>query len=336
MFERLLIQNFQTHEKLRVDLDPAITSIVGPSDVGKSAIIRALRWVCTNQPNGDAFVRYGSKGTTVQLVLDGGFVIARRRSSNGTVNEYKLDEQEFVSFKTAVPEPIEQLLNLGTVSWQGQHDQSFWFSNTPGEVSRQLNAIVDLGIIDETLAGVARVLNKARTKLEVAEENLTKAKKERDSFAWVPDFVADLTEVNAKEAAFNEKVARTASGTLLLQNIVKYQSAHEKATEAASRGQVLVKTGEKALELQKRAKKLQDLIELVQQREKAAAVVVPSIDEAEKAFSEYSALTKRGATLRRLIESINSKGSEICKLEEELSEAENAIPKTCPTCGRSL
>lgn len=336
MFEKLFIQNFQTHEKLRIDFDPAITSIVGPSDAGKSAIIRALRWVCINQPNGDAFIRHGTKGATVRLVVDGRSV-TRRRAAGGRANEYKLDDQEFTAFGIGgVPEPIEGLLNLGPVSWQGQHDPAFWLSATPGEVSRQLNAIVNLGIIDDTLTGVGRAVTRARSRLEVAEENLTKAKAEHDNLAWVPVFAADLDVVNTTEADFNKKAARAATCGTLLQTVVKYQSVAENAADAATRGRVLTETGEKALITQKRAEMLRNLINTTMQYETAAAMVVPGTDDIETAFTCYKETANRGKALRNLIDNIYRKGDELCRLKEELKIAKAAVPEQCPTCGRSL
>ena len=71
MLEKLRIINFQKHEDLTVSFDDRITTIVGPSDVGKSAVLRALRWVLTNQPDGSGFIREGEKNASVVLRVDG-------------------------------------------------------------------------------------------------------------------------------------------------------------------------------------------------------------------------------------------------------------------------
>ena len=42
--ESLSLHNFQCHEHLDIAFDPQLTTIVGPSDVGKTAILRALKW----------------------------------------------------------------------------------------------------------------------------------------------------------------------------------------------------------------------------------------------------------------------------------------------------
>ena len=123
--ETLQIRNFQPHSKQTIDLDPRVTVFTGPSDSGKSAFIRALRWCCTNSPGGDAFIKDGKKRCGVRLKIDGRSI---GRTKGPAENDYILDGKKFKSFGTSIPEPIADLLNLSPVTWQGQHDSPFWLS----------------------------------------------------------------------------------------------------------------------------------------------------------------------------------------------------------------
>ena len=167
VIESLSLQNFQAHRKFRAEFGEGITTIVGRSDVGKSAIIRALRWAATNQPGGDQFITTGTKGTSVTLRVDGR-VIKRKRG--GSVNTYHLDDEEYKAFGRGVPGPVVDALNMPAVCWQGQHDAPFWFSETGGEVARRLNGIVNLTIIDDTLANVVSMNHAARVRMTDATE----------------------------------------------------------------------------------------------------------------------------------------------------------------------
>ena len=113
MLEQLRIKGFQAHTKLTVDLGHPVVSIIGSTDVGKSAILRALRWLATNKPGGDSFINWGSEGAGVFLVADG-VTVARLRSKKGN-NEYGLkmpgeEKQTFKAFGTKPPEPVALLL----------------------------------------------------------------------------------------------------------------------------------------------------------------------------------------------------------------------------------
>lgn len=375
MLEQLFIQNYQTHHKFKIDFDPAVTCIIGPNGSGKTAILRALRWVCTNQPGGDDFISWGAKGCTVKLIAEG-HTVTRRRSPGGGVNEYLLDDAEFKAFGRSVPEPIENFLNLGPVCWQGQHDAPYWLSDTAGEVSRQLNAIVNLGIIDDTLAEISRMMNKARTRREVAGENLTKAKKEHDELAWVPDFVTAVGAVEAKETDYTKKASVLAQAAFLLDSAQTLYTTLENATRANVVSLIMVKSGAKAIEMQKRAEVLNSLVEAAQHHTKVsekrilstrsienaheryqeviseaatlgkllaascqcAKIVrqrIPDTTSFEDAIVRYRDISGRAASLRTLVIEARDKETELCRRENELKKAEAAVPKTCPTCGQS-
>lgn len=195
----LHIQNFQAHTDLLIELDPGVTTIVGPSDVGKSSVVRALRWAALNAPV-SSLIRDGAKQATVELIVDGRKIVRSR----GSENVYRLDDQEYKAFRTDVPDAISRLLNLFDVNFQGQHDPIYWFSSTAGDVSRQLNAVVDLSIIDSTLAETVRLVNKAKTTVQIAEETLSRSVAERDGLAWVADADGDLKKVEQREERHGE------------------------------------------------------------------------------------------------------------------------------------
>lgn len=148
MIKFLTIKNFQRHQKLRVRLE-RVTSILGPTDSGKSAILRALRWLALNNLPGDGFIRNGAKSAFVKIKLENGAWIGRGK---GKANFYVLNGKKFRSFGQSVPLPISNVLRMNEINFQRQHDSPFWFAESAGQVSRELNRVVDLGIIDTTLA----------------------------------------------------------------------------------------------------------------------------------------------------------------------------------------
>src|SRR5689334_12410955 len=106
---KLSLSNFQAHEWLEIEFSPTITSIQGESDRGKSAVLRALRWVCLNDFAGAEFIRRGASEAEVSL-RSGKLVITRKRGTKE--NTYSLDAHQFKAFGNGVPEPIAQQLKL--------------------------------------------------------------------------------------------------------------------------------------------------------------------------------------------------------------------------------
>lgn len=108
-FKRLVIENFQSHRHTTIDFSDGLNVFVGPSDSGKSAILRAIRWVLFNVPRGSDYIRTGAKECRVSLTFTDGTEVVRVRSSS--VNRYILrkpgeEEQIFEGFGNTVPQEI--------------------------------------------------------------------------------------------------------------------------------------------------------------------------------------------------------------------------------------
>lgn len=168
MIDQIKLIGFQAHTRTVLHTGHPVTSITGPTDIGKSSIIRAIRWVATNRPGGAEFINWEADEATVGLTVDG-VVVARRR---GATNEYRLAKETFASFGTGVPDPVALHLNIDENNFQGQHDAPFWFSLPPGEVSRRINQIINLEIIDKSLAHLNQAHRTSTATVGVCEKRL--------------------------------------------------------------------------------------------------------------------------------------------------------------------
>lgn len=183
MLQSLHIKRFQAHEDFRIDFDPYLTVITGVTDVGKSSILRALQWICLNQPSGDSFIRNGSGTAECVLEVDDRDIIRRRGKS---INGYSIDGKDLEAFgQGIVPDEIASFLNLSPVSFQNQLDPHFWLSQTPGQVSKELNAIINLGMIDRTMAYLAAEARKAKSVVGVSESRLEASRSQREDLGWI-------------------------------------------------------------------------------------------------------------------------------------------------------
>lgn len=165
---KLTVQNFQIHRENSVEIPEGETTYLeGDSDIGKSAMLRALRWVCENKPDGGSFVTFKSpRGTNskVTLELDGRTVTRERGKSKNT---YGLDSEVFEAFGRNVPEPVAKFLNLSPYAFQLQGEVSFLIGASPTEAAKILSDACGLGVIDTAVAF-------ARNKKTVADADIRK------------------------------------------------------------------------------------------------------------------------------------------------------------------
>lgn len=230
MIESLALFDFQAHQALVIDLDPHVTCLTGPSDQGKSATLRALRWLCLNQPSGEAFIRVGAKQATVRVMADGKPICRVRGKGQ---NEYQITGKDFKALGNGnVPPEVAGLLNVGPINFQGQHDAPYWFGETAGEVSRQLNQIINLGVIDDVLAKLDQKVRAAGVNLAVCEDRVAQAKQARQDASRAVEVDERLREVEALEAEAADLARRSTQLGDLIENATKYHLAHERASQA--------------------------------------------------------------------------------------------------------
>jgi len=340
MLEKLCIKNFQAHQNLEIDLDPCITTIVGPSDVGKSSILRALRWVCMNRPSGEAFIRDGEKRAEVIARFDGTEIA---RFKGGGSNSYHEDPSDGSSrslafaFGTEVPEGIAKLLNVGPVNFQQQHDSPFWLADTGGQVSRNLNAVINLDVIDSALANAAQHLARTKAVLETAEERWQKAKADKKKLAWVPKAERALMRLVDREGQYSKVLRRTEALVDAIGKIHRQRRKLDRARSAAVAIRVVVVAG-KAVE-QTRALQCR-LGGILKQVKRLGMIEVPDTTDLEKTAIIYRERIKRRMALNAKIRVILGKtvDSKDKKKEAEIAalKLKELIGDQCPLCGAAI
>jgi len=298
MIERIRLCNFQKHEDTRITFDPHVTTFVGPNDIGKSSILRAIRWVMTNKPSGVAFIRDGQNQCKVLMRVDGKSVV-RAKGRKGSYIATKgmggtsSDRRTYKAFGSDLPEPIIRFFNVGNVNFQRQHEQPFWFCLTAGQVSRELNAVVNLDEIDRSLAELSRRVKKARSEVGFCEERVVDIEKEREALLWVPK----MSEEWLALCALKNKAKTVAS----------------------------------------RVKQMQKMLEATEKLRKEVDIEVPDISKLERLRSECFALTRKKEDWVSILEKVEEDRTRAIQLAKELDRMENDLVNkmggVCPLCG---
>lgn len=216
MIKSLIIKNFQSHKKTKLEFDKGINIIIGQSDSGKSAILRALSWNINNKPSGDAFRSNWGGDTQVKIRVEDKTEVLRYKTKkvpNGYQIHYPTKVKKktgdaastFRSFGQDVPEEIKQVLNFSPLNMSRQFDSPFLLDMSGGEVARYLNKIVHLDVIDKSLSNISKTLSKEKTDLKYKEEELLSAEEKAKEFSWIDEAEGCLEKLEAFERTLISK-----------------------------------------------------------------------------------------------------------------------------------
>lgn len=298
------IKNFQAHSHFKISLDPHLTTIVGPSDVGKSAVLRALRWLALNAPQGDAFVKHGEKATEVSLVVDGSEIV-RRRGRDGE-NSYHLDGKEFKAFGTNVPDTISDALALDNLNFVGQHTPVFWFSETAGEVSRQINQVVDLGIIDKSLYNIGRETKKRSDDLRICKESLEQSAKKLEDLVWVSGCDADFQSIESLGVSVEGKTEGVKKLSAVLVDLRESERLRDTANETRRDVAIVGRVADKCLAAARKFDELSAEVKSATEKKSIVERGDPNTFIIDERLADFEWIGRKFRTLAEMVSSAKS------------------------------
>jgi len=337
VIKELIIKNFEAHEKFRTKLDPYITSFVGATDAGKSTIIRAIQWVVMNRPLGDSFIRDENKSTYVGIKTEKGIV--SRKKGKG-INEYKINGQKLEAFGTAVPDEVKEFLKMGELNFQFQFDAPYWFMISPGEVSKQLNQIVDLEIIDNTLSRLGSKTRDGKSQVKVSQDRLDDLETELGQLSFVKSMVKEFDKLEELENKIETELVYLESLDTSIEEVGKNLSNSKTFAQAHTESLEVVKIG---IRIQKRSKELDSLTELIKSIGHNTSIIdseIPDIGFLISTEKELKKVDEFCTGLHRCITQIETEKENACLKEKEKEELEKELKKvmgkTCPLCGATI
>lgn len=200
--KKVELHNFQSHEYTEMEFDRGLNVILGNSDVGKTAILRAIKWALYNEPKGDYFIRQGEKDVSVKVTFSNGVVVERAKTPSK--NSYFLvdssgNEMRFEGFGIDVPKEITDVTNMYKVSLDNsnnktilniaeQLDGPFLLNEQASLRASAIGRLIGVNYVDDALRNVVR--DNKRTNQEIVElrKNKEDLKEQLDEFSYIKDY----------------------------------------------------------------------------------------------------------------------------------------------------
>ena len=347
MIQYLHIQNFQSHKDTDLKFHPGVNIIVGPSDSGKTAIIRALRWLVWNRPLGD---RMRSNKWEGELSVEVGLeeqTIVHRTKETYTLGIPGKKDTVLRAFGTDVPEEISNALNIEEVNLQMQLDQPFLISKTSGEVAAYFNKVANLEKIGLAQSNIKKWLNRISTTLASKRVEKEKAEESLLKYAHVEKFEAEVEVLENMETTLSGKRRQVKTLDDLIANLVGVEDDINKHAHLLSieplLNSIFESIGEKKTAIDNKSK-LSKLIEQIKSLdtqitekesilsiESDISVILDLISQRKAKEKEFYAFTTLKTNLDRIVRKIETAEALYSAKHKEF---EDNFPDVCPLCSK--
>ena len=207
---RVSVKDYQIIKQAILDFKPGLTSIIGPSNNGKSSILKAIKSAIYTEP-GSTPIRNGAQSYVVGIQDNGHTVIYQKKEGS---SKYLVDGQSYSKFGLSTPEEVSNALNIRELILNGnktqlnfwnQMDKPFLLDKSAGELFK---FILDSGENDQ-LSSVLKAmvtdrqsLNKEADNLQgqitALEDSIDKQQKESDKLEPIVEKANNLIEKKVK------------------------------------------------------------------------------------------------------------------------------------------
>jgi len=360
MIKSLRIQNFQSHSHSELEFHPGVNVIIGGSDSGKTAVIRALRWLIWNRPNGDSFRSTWGGNTSVEIILperhsieDGAHkdVTSIMRIKSDKYNQYFWNgtDNVFKAFGSDVPEPVQNILNMDVTNVQNQLDSPFLISSTPGEVASYFNKVAHLDQIDTGLKNVQSSIAQITKEIKASESRSAELIEYVKAYDYIDLFDIDLEMLEKMDVKWKNGNGSVAVLEGLIHNIVEIDikiaeleyivfledevnnllKFHETRKKENEEHRILDEAIINFIEILSELKYLDSIIQLEEE--------VQDIYELRKSVFEKTTII---TSLQTLVQDLEDSNTDLAELKQNIKvltlKFHDELGSECPLCGTKL
>lgn len=234
---KIILENFQSHKYSVIELNEELNVIVGPSDSGKSAIIRGLKWALYNEPAGDYFIREGEREASVTVEFSDNIKVKRYRSkSKNSYHLFKRDGEEVIyeGFGTNVPEEIIDAIDIkkihldsdesASINLGEQLDGAFLLSEKTSVRASAIGRLVGVNVIDDALREGLKDNRNISTIIKNLDSTIIKIEAELEKYDYLTELSKIINKIEEIKTVIQEKTDKYNKLSSLYNRLIKTNS----------------------------------------------------------------------------------------------------------------
>ncbi len=229
MVDKIRIKNFQAHKDTELVLGDGLNAVVGVSDSGKSAIVRAISWLITNRPLGFSFHSwFTDKPTEVEMEIDGSKVKLEKDNKGA---KYTLADKEWEKIGTDVPDEVVKFLNLDEINIADQKQLSYLVLDTPGNVGKEINKITKLEKVDDWVSSLTSKINGEKRDVKLLKKQSEEVEEQLKPLKHIEEIKKKVDMLLSKQDKVSALEEKSKEINNILERIYKLQESIRTAQE---------------------------------------------------------------------------------------------------------
>jgi len=349
MIKSLHITNFQSHGETSMEFHNGVNVIVGSSDSGKSAIIRAIRWLSRNRPSGNDIRSWWGGQTSVNIEFEEESILRIKDKTDFYKHKNGKRKLNFKAFGTSVPEEISLALNLNEINIQHQLDRPFLLDSTPGAVALHFNKVAKLDKIDLSIQNINSWIRELTSDIKYKEIQITEIQSELKKYDKLEKLEIELEVLESmtdKSSSLKNRIRRLMDLNAsyydnrihidYLSQILIFEEPINQIIDWQDKVSV---TSQKALKLKTLLQNIIDVGINIDENEKITNLE-DQVTSIIKLYTDSGKLEKRILQLSAKISTLNNIQTQLNKVQLKeaslIKEFNRVFPNVCPLCGTKL
>lgn len=174
----LVVENFQSIKRAEIEFGQ-FTVFLGQNSCGKTASLRALRTMATNDRKAASYISFWASSLKVTAITDTAEVVYKRTATSSSYT-IKLNGQtnEYTKLQGAVPEEVSKALGIWPEDCElllrDQHQGPYLLRESGSEVARIFGALTNADVLLAASREANRLKSNTSTTLKVRESDFDK------------------------------------------------------------------------------------------------------------------------------------------------------------------
>lgn len=203
--KKLVLENVQPFKRAEINFSSGLNVIVGPTNSGKSAIMRAISFLLFGSPSPKSLLRFGEKEFRILLETSTARI---ERIKNGR-NVLIVNGQEFRSFGHNLPQEFFEALSIPEefleFVYASQFAPPFLLSLSDTQKGRVLSLLGSgVEVLDRALVSIQKDIRDVRAQRSLLEKERDEVKSTLAVFERIPEAEQLLESAAAREERIKE------------------------------------------------------------------------------------------------------------------------------------